>query len=95
MLCEQGTKTALKRAPPSHGRVTSDKKDNVFGHKTEDGVDVTCGGCAVPERDESANGLFVGVQLILRKTTLSEKRNASSGVRNGSMFAPSMEGSFR
>jgi len=61
MLGKESAKTALERTAAFHGRLTGNKKDNVVGHETEDGVDVTCSGCAVPTRNKIANGLFFSV----------------------------------
>lgn len=59
MLRKEIAKSTLERATASHWRLTGNKENNVFGHETEDGLDVTCSGCAVPKCDEIANGLFV------------------------------------
>jgi hypothetical protein len=59
MLGKEMAKSAPERPAASHWRLTGNKEDNVFGHETEDGVDVTFSGCAVPTCDEIANGLFV------------------------------------
>ena len=61
MLGKESAKTALERTAAFHGRLTGSKEDNVVGHETEDGVDVTCSGCAVPTRNKIANGLFFSV----------------------------------
>ena len=48
MLGKETAKSALERAAAFHWRLTGNKEDNVFGHETKDGVDVTCSGCAEP-----------------------------------------------
>jgi hypothetical protein len=58
-LGQETAKPALEGGAASHWRMTSDKEDNVFGHETQDSVDVTCSRCAVPKRDHIANGLLV------------------------------------
>ena len=61
MLGKESAKTALERTAAFRGRLTGNKEDNVVGHETEDGVDVTCSGCLVPTRNKIANGLFFSV----------------------------------
>lgn len=62
MLGKESAKTALERTAAFHGRLTGNKEDNVVGHETDDGVDVTCTGCPVPTRNKIANGLFFSVR---------------------------------
>src|SRR5688572_19561944 len=56
---KQSAKTLLERAPAFHRRLTGNQKDNVVGHETENGIDVTCSGGAVPKRYETTNCLFI------------------------------------
>ena len=61
MLSKKPAKSALERVAPFHWWLPGNKEDDVFGQKTEDGVDVTFGGCAVPKRDQITYGLLVSV----------------------------------
>jgi hypothetical protein len=64
MLGKNSAKTALEGAAAFHWRLTWHQEHSVLRHETEDGADVTRGGCPVPIRNEIANGLFVSIHVV-------------------------------
>ena len=59
MCDEQFAKAAFKRTTTPHRRTAGNQEDNVLGHQLEHRIHVAIGRCAMPIRNEIANGLFI------------------------------------